>query len=50
MPLSPFIAVSMSVVLPDWPGFVIVMEFGFAATEKSGPGFTVICVVAELLR
>jgi hypothetical protein len=44
VPVSPFIAVSISIVLPDWPGFKTVIADGFATREKSGPGFTVIVV------
>jgi hypothetical protein len=41
VPISPFIAVSINIVLPGWPGFVTVIVLGFATIAKSGPGFTV---------
>ena len=41
VPVSPFIAVSISIVFPDWPGLAIVIDAGFATTLKSGAGVTV---------
>ncbi len=41
VPVSPLIAASISVVLPDCPGFEIVIEVGFATMEKSGAAVTV---------
>jgi hypothetical protein len=45
VPLKPFIADSISDVLPVCPGLAMVIEVGLAAMEKSGPGVTVIFVV-----
>jgi hypothetical protein len=41
VPVRPFIAVSINDVLPVCPGLATVIEVGFAAIEKSGPGFVV---------
>jgi hypothetical protein len=41
VPVKPFIADSISIVLPDCPGLAIVIDVGLAAMEKSGPGFIV---------
>ena len=36
---------SISDVLPDCPGVAIVIDAGFAISEKSGPGVTVMFAV-----
>jgi hypothetical protein len=48
VPLKPFIAVSISDVLPDCPGLTTVIDAGFAAIEKSGPGVTVMVTGVEV--
>ena len=47
VPASPFIAVSVSAVLPACPGRVIVIDAGFATTEKSGVAEIVTVVLPE---
>ena len=47
VPVSPLIAVSISMVLPDWPGFEIVIVDGLAAIEKSGAAVTVNITVPD---
>jgi hypothetical protein len=47
VPVKPFIAVSISDVLPVCPGLATVIDAGLAATEKSGAGVTVTVVLPE---
>lgn len=49
VPVSPFIAVSVSDVLPDCPGLAIVIEAGLAATEKSGAAVIVTVALPDEL-
>ena len=47
VPVKPFIAVSISDVLPVCPGLATVIDAGFAAIEKSGAAVTVIDAFPE---
>ena len=47
VPLSPFIAVSVSIVLPDAPGRATVIVAGFATTLKSGAAVIVTVVLPD---